>query len=272
MSYNNVNNVNNVNNLISQLSQGYYQPYSRQKKTQQLKPNYDKFNNVVSRKLEVENQEKQKMYDKYNLYINSRDRYVHQNGNNRPEQMHTVGGSQFSFDNLGGRNNQEEFIKDLRENINNKMDNRAFDQPSPHQLPLISDIQDEHNMILNNKPLLQSRSKNLYKDQVNQRLNHYSPLSRSSYVPPIAQPQDGRKEFEHEIRDSPRDIMNQRLSQITPLCCNIPLKKSNVDNKNISSTYNYEQNMMNELQKINFNDVNQGCVNVVNTQIPMFTK
>ena len=36
MSYNNVNNVNNVNNLMSQLSQDYYQPYSRQKKTQQL--------------------------------------------------------------------------------------------------------------------------------------------------------------------------------------------------------------------------------------------
>lgn len=264
--YNDEKDLQQLNNLMDQLQQNY-----QSKQSQKREPVY------VTDKLKEEAMKQQMMNDKMNSYINSRDRYehgsnLHQNYIN-PQVNNNYNGLN-SYQHSLNDNNM--FPKDLRENINSKMDDRMFDNITDNRLPLISDIKDEHNMILNYKPQIQQRSKNLYKQQTNERLNSYSPLSRSAYIPTVNP--DSIYNRQTQMRKvSPRDIMNQRLNQFEPLSCNVSLKKPNTDNKNIRTSLDHEKKLMEQNARYQkaMNDINhidQGaCNNVINANLPVST-
>jgi hypothetical protein len=264
--YNNQD-LQKLNNLMGQLQQNYH---PNQNTPVQLNQS-----TTITDKLKEEDNKQQLINDKLNSYINSKDRYEHefnqpQNYINQYENNNFTGIGAYKH----SLNDNNMFQKDLRENINSKMDIRIFENVTDNRLPLISDINDEHNMILNYKPQIQHRSKNLYKQQTNERLNSYSPLSRSAYIPTINT--DNINDTQTHKKLSPRDVMNQRLNNFEPLSCNISLKKPNHDNKNITSV-NYEQNLIEQNIKYqqaidDINHIDQGsCNNVVNTHIPVST-
>lgn len=264
--YNN-NDLQQLNNLMGQLQHNYHpQQQARPPKQQTVKDT-----------LQEEARKQQMVNDKMNAYINSRDRYEH---TERQQQQYTNPQVNNSFSGLSAYqhslNDNNMFPKDLRENINNKTVDRMFENVSDNRLPLISEIQDEHNMILNYKPHFEQRSKNLYKQQTNERLNDYSPLARSAFIPTVNTNSANARQ-EHMQKLSPRDVMNQRLNKFEPLSCNISLKKPNNDNKNIRTSANYEKKLIEQNARYQqaMNDINhigQGaCNNVVNNNMPVST-
>ena len=90
--------------------------------------------------------------------------------------------NQYSLGNNNNNNNQNnENREDLRENMNNRMDNFIFDNPG-NKLPSLVEIHQNNleknqNIGYNYKPVIQERSKSLYKSQTNNRLENYSPLT-----------------------------------------------------------------------------------------------
>lgn len=262
----NDNDLNQLNNLMGRLQQNYHpQQQARPPKQQTVKD-----------VLQEEAKKQQMMNDKMNAYVNSRDRYEHtehQQQYNNPQVNNSFNGLNAYQHSL---NDDNMFPKDLRENINNKTVDRLFENVSDNKLPLISEIRDEHNMILNYKPHFEQRSKNLYKQQTNERLNDYSPLARSAYIPTMsANSANARQEQMRKL--SPRDVMNQRLNNFEPLSCNISLKKPNNDNKNVRTSANYEKQLMTQNARYQkaMNDINHidkgACNNVVSTHMPVST-
>jgi hypothetical protein len=266
--YNNQD-LQQLNGLMGELQQNYsIQSVPKQKKVKSF--------NSVTDKLREEAKKQQLANDKLNSYTNSRDMYEH--GNVHQQYVNPHANSSLTGINSYKKslNQDNMFPKDLRENINNKMDSRLFENVTDNKLPLISDIQDEHNMILNHKPHLEERSKNLYKQQTNDRLNSYSPLSRSAYLPTI-NPDNVNDRQTQMKKLSPRDVMNQRLTQFKPLSCNISLKKPNNDNKNIRTKPNYEKKILEQTAKYQqaMNEINHidqgGCNNVATNNLPVST-
>jgi hypothetical protein len=195
--------------------------------------------------------------------------------------------------------------EDLRENMNNRMDNFIFDNPG-NKLPSLVEIHQNNleknqNIGYNYKPIVQERSKSLYKSQTNNRLENYSPLARSSHFPVkkhISVQHNLLQSSTNKI--SKKDLMNDRLNNLPTLSKTITVGKSNsgggnnvnvsYDNRNITTTANQEMNMLNQIpgqsnqlgnigqntveprrQLPNFNDINQDCNNVVFNEYPMFS-
>lgn len=263
-----------LNNLMGQIQQNFNTQPSQQPPKQYRQP---KKNITVADKLREEAIKQQTANNKLTSYANSRDKYEHssnrQQTNSNPQVNNSFNGVDAYQHSLDDNNM---FPKDLRENINNKMDDRVFENITDNKLPLISQIRDDHNMILNYKPHFEQRSKNLYKQQTNERLNSYSPLSRSAFLPTVNQ--DNANDRKAQMRKlSPRDVMNQRLGQFEPLSCNVSLKKPNNDNKNVRTAPNYEKQIIKQNARYQqaMNDINHidkgACNNIVDTHMPVST-
>lgn len=295
--------INNLNNLMDQLNSEYYRNNTLNINNNQLNNNQFNYNtqqnknkeslneSSINKKIEKEIKKQEYINNKYNSYHNSKDKFINDNNNMINQNINSISSRQSNFNyvnnvsnnsNLADKqtvNKKPEFQKDIRENINNKMDSRLFDNPILYNNNQVNNqVNNQLNNQVNNHtfetfinqtPKVQSRSKQLYKQEANERLNEYSPLSRSAYIP-VNYSTNQTNKYKNTM--SPRDIMNQRINQMPLLSCNIPLKKPNSDNKNITSTTNHESKILNELSKINYNDVNKGCNNVVNTNLPVFTK
>ena len=194
---------------------------------------------------------------------------------------------------------KQETTEDLRENMNNRMDNFIFDNPG-NKLPSLVEIHEnnlmkQENIGFNYKPIVQNSSKSLYKNEANSRLENYSPLARSSYFP-VKKNINIQSQFYQKANNklSKKDQMNDRLSNIPSLSKTITMgnksDKSNAsyDNRNMNTTVNQETKNLQMLEKSrqqeinprmgltkpnmpNFNDINQGCSNVVFNEYPMFS-
>lgn len=195
--------------------------------------------------------------------------------------------------------------EDLRENMNDRMDNFIFDNPG-NKLPSLVEIHQNNleknqNIGYNYKPVVQERSKSLYKSQANSRLEHYSPLARSSHFPLKKHIDVQSHLYEQTVNKiSKKDLMNDRLNNLPTLSKTITIGKKggssggggnggssginvSYDNRNLTTTANQEREsleqvsqsgqytMENKRQLPIFNDINQDCNNVVFNEYPMFS-
>jgi hypothetical protein len=258
--------VDDINKLMAQLSNDYNKP-----------KNYQQTLNNKDERLQEEQIHRNEINERINSMRNFKDQYIHQNNNIVNPYVSSNHHNELANQNKNEHQNhnqqQSNFKQDLRQNMNNKMDNFIFDNPGSHLPPLIH-INEEHklgdyNFGLDYKPLVQERSKLAYKEETNYRLTEYSPLSRSIYMP--GKPTELSHLSNKSLTHSPRDVMNDRLSQIPSLSCNVTLKKPNQDNRNGNISADQEKKyFINPMP--NFNDVNQQNENVVFTNLPVFTK
>ena len=195
--------------------------------------------------------------------------------------------------------NNNKTTEDLRENMNNRMDNFIFDNPG-NKLPSLVEIhennlQKQENIGFNYKPIVQNRSKSLYKNEANSRLENYSPLARSSYFP-VKKNIDIQSNFYQKPINklSKKDQMNDRLTNLPTLSKTITMgnkggqSNASYDNRNMNTTIDQESRDLKMVEKSrqtninprmglakpnmpNFNDINQGCSNVVFNEYPMFS-
>ena len=196
-------------------------------------------------------------------------------------------------------NNDNKTTEDLRENMNNRMDNFIFDNPG-NKLPSLVEIhennlQRQENIGFNYKPLVQNKSKSLYKNEANSRLENYSPLARSSHFP-VKKNIDIQSNFYQKPVNklSKKDQMNDRLTNLPTLSKTITMgnkggqSNASYDNRNLNTTIDQESRDLKMVEKSrqtnnnlrmglskpnmpNFNDINQGCSNVVFNEYPMFS-
>ncbi len=266
--------IDQLNNLMGQIQQSFH---PQQQKPDLQQPPQKQITVADKLRAQAQQQQQQSVNNKLTSYNNSRDKYEHDKHKHtqyvNPQMNNNFNGLDAYQHSL---NDDNMFPKDLRENINNKMDTRIFESVSDNRLPLISQISDDHNIILNHKPHIEHRSKNLYKQQTNERLNEYSPLARSAFIPSLNSDSSGDRKAQMR-KVSPRDMMNQRLDNFKPLSCNISLKKPNNDNKNIRTAPNYEKSIIEQNAKYQqaMNDINHidsgSCNNVVNNNMPVST-
>lgn len=280
------NDINDINQLMAQLSSDYNNRSSYLKNNNK---NNNKSNNNASkifsenetdRRIEEEQIHRNEINERINSMRNFKEQYIHTNNQSVNPNISNINNSYYQNSNSNNIYKKEnidkqdtKFKQDLRQNMNNKMDNFIFDNPGSHLPPLVN-INEEHrlgdfNFGLDYKPIVQERSKLAYKEETNSRLTEYSPLSRSIYMP--GKPTELSHLSNKSLTNSPRDIMNERLSQIPSLSCNVTLKKPNQDNKNSNISADQEKKyFINPMP--NFNDVNQKNENVVFTNLPVFTK
>lgn len=204
-----------------------------------------------------------------------------------------------SYQTVNTNNNDNKTTEDLRENMNNRMDNFIFDNPG-NKLPSLVEIhennlQKQENIGFNYKPIVQNRSKSLYKNEANSRLENYSPLARSSYFP-VKKNIDIQSNFYQKPVNklSKKDQMNDRLTNLPTLSKTITMgnkggqSNASYDNRNMNTTIDQESRDLKMVEKSrqtninprmglakpnmpNFNDINQGCSNVVFNEYPMFS-
>ena len=272
--------INDINNLMNQINLDY-----NSHNTQTINTNKQNINtqntNTPNNNTNQQTESRNQINNKLNEYLNSKEKYIHNEHQNNNNNLTNNNNNNNNNNNIKYNGYQQSltdnnmFKKDLRNNMNNRLDSFLFENPG-EKLPALTDIQEDNNLNnynfgLSYRPITQERSKNLYKQETNERLNDYSPLSRSTYFP-TSDLSNNTNNFSNHNKKSPRDIMNERLSNITPLSSFISLKNPSKDNKNIASTHNEEKKNIHESKpSYNYNDVNLNCNNVVFQDYPVFT-
>ena len=132
----------------------------------------------------------------------------------------------------------EEKKTDYRQNMNNKLDNMIFDNPSAQSLSINPILQQRNGNNYSNsqkdtRMVIQDSNKDYYRQSANERMSQYSPLSRSSNIP-IHMANMSVNDFygnmggetnemdrklieeEHKKLNS-KEMLNNRLNNYTPL-------------------------------------------------------
>ena len=170
---------------------------------------------------------------------------------------------------------------DYRQNMNNKIDNFIFDNVGNQYPPLIT-VNPNHMYGIDNRVNIQEKSRALYKQEANQRMSQYSPLSRASNVPidmvnvPTESQQQYRQQYDNFLNNpNTKELLSSRMNQFSPLARTIGLNEIGNNSQGQTSSNDYKSQMFtaNEKMKINtnFTDVNKGLKNVVNDQMPVFS-
>lgn len=206
-------------------------------------------------------------------FVNFKDQYVHKN-NNSMSYIQSSNNFKEHINNNNMQNNKktekDTFKQDLRQNINEGMDRFIFGNPSVNLPPMVKVNEDDiYNHGLGS--ISTEKSKNLYKTEANERLNHYSPLSCSSNIP-INLINNSPKNIDSTFVYSPRDMMNNKLNRLTPLSCTTTLKNPSKDNKNIRNSTTEEKKDLQSINNFNYNDVNNNCNNIYTQNRPVITK
>lgn len=127
--------------------------------------------------------------------------------------------------------------KDYRENINTKIDNFIFDNSGYNIPPLIK--HDINNNFVDHRVQLQDSSRSLYRDQANERMSMYSPLSRSANVPISL--------FSSNINqtqsNTTKEELNNRMSNYQPLSCTIPINSNKDKDSFVKSLMHLDQQL-----------------------------
>lgn len=117
---------------------------------------------------------------------------------------------------------------DYRQNMNNKLDNFIFDSAGHNIPPLIKP--NIGNTFIDHRVQLQDSSRSLYRDQANERMTMYSPLSRAANIP-ISLFGTNDTNLNQTNITTTKDILSERMSNYTPLSSTIPFntKTNNKD-------------------------------------------
>lgn len=295
-----------LNKQLNQINNDYklFQHQFNNSNNQSQDKNQSQFNNQKSFNIQNMNQKNGKDYEARND-INERMNNFHRFDNDfvlrNQYQGDTLNANQNtqlnSYQTVN--NNDNKTTEDLRENMNNRMDNFIFDNPG-NKLPSLVEIhennlQKQENIGFNYKPIVQNRSKSLYKNEANSRLENYSPLARSSHFP-VKKNIDIQSNFYQKPVNklSKKDQMNDRLTNLPTLSKTITMgnkggqSNASYDNRNLNTTIDQESRDLKMVEKSrqtninprmglakpnmpNFNDINQGCNNVVFNEYPMFS-
>lgn len=116
---------------------------------------------------------------------------------------------------------------DYRQNMNKKLDHFIFDSAGHNIQPLIQP--NIGNNFIDHRVQLQDSSRSLYRDQANERMTMYSPLSRAANIPISLFGSQDYNINQTNITTT-KDILSERMSNYTPLSSTIPLTtKTNKD-------------------------------------------
>jgi hypothetical protein len=158
-----------------------------------------------------------------------------------------------------GYNKIDDSKTDHRQNMNDKIDNIIFDNVGFQFPPLIQPSHDFGNSIygIDNRLQLQEKSRSLYKDQANERMSQYSPLSRAANIP-ISQFSQSHIQPNMSRDNNTKEIMSTRMNQYAPLSRTVSLDT----NMNAVSGQN------NSAYKQQIYDMNKSMQQINTTQIP----
>jgi hypothetical protein len=296
-----------LNKQLNQINNDYklFQQQFNNGNIQSQDKNQNQSNNQKSFNIQNMNQKNGKDYEARND-INERMNNFHSFDNDfvlrnqyQGDTLNANQNTQLNSYQTFNTNNDNKTTEDLRENMNNRMDNFIFDNPG-NKLPSLVEIhennlQKQENIGFNYKPMVQNRSKSLYKNEANSRLENYSPLARSSYFP-VKKNIDLQSNFYQKPVNklSKKDQMNDRLTNLPTLSKTITMgnkggqSNASYDNRNLNTTIDQESRDLKMVEKSrqtnnnlrmglskpnmpNFNDINQGCSNVVFNEYPMFS-
>jgi hypothetical protein len=296
-----------LNKQLNQINNDYklFQQQFNNGNIQSQDKNQNQSNNQKSFNIQNMNQKNGKDYEARND-INERMNNFHRFDNDfvlrnqyQGDTLNANQNTQLNSYQTFNTNNDNKTTEDLRENMNNRMDNFIFDNPG-NKLPSLVEIhennlQKQENIGFNYKPMVQNRSKSLYKNEANSRLENYSPLARSSYFP-VKKNIDIQSNFYQKPVNklSKKDQMNDRLTNLPTLSKTITMgnkggqSNASYDNRNLNTTIDQESRDLKMVEKSrqtnnnprmglskpnmpNFNDINQGCSNVVFNEYPMFS-
>ena len=137
-----------------------------------------------------------------------------------------------------GYNQSNETLKnnqDYRQNMNNKLDNMIFDTIAYQNPPLIKPSPEFGMSVygMDSRMQLQGKGKTIYKDQTNERLAQYSPLSRAANPPVtgylgdsnfIQSPMNSHMLMQ---RENNKNTISERMSAYSPLSRTVSLDANN---------------------------------------------
>jgi hypothetical protein len=170
----------------------------------------------------------------------------------------------------------EEKKTDYRQNINNKLDNMIFDNPSAmaSSHPILQQRNSNGNsnhLQKDTRMVIQDSNKDYYRQSANERMSQYSPLSRSSNIPihmanmsvndfygnMNMNPELDKKiiEEEHNKLNS-KEMLNNRLNNYTPLAKTVQYESNQSQQNNIQSNQ-LKQPQPNNIQSKQSNQSNQ---------------
>jgi hypothetical protein len=173
--------------------------------------------------------------------LNVTNMYALNGMNNQQQQMM---GNVMGNGGISNNSNEEKRI-DYRQNMNNKLDGLIFDNPisvPPNPILLQNQQQTEYK---DKRMVIQDNAKNTYRQEANERMLQYSPLSRAAYVPTniasmsvndfyptinsndIYQYQQGS-----EYEPSSKEMLSSRMSEYAPLARTIQLNDNNSNQQN----------------------------------------
>lgn len=102
---------------------------------------------------------------------------------------------------------------DYREKMNNKLDNFIFD--NPNAIPLDNPIYkpQTNTNIRDSRMIIQGSNKDFYRQEANNRMAHYSPLSKASNAPITMANMSVNDFYSNQYIDTDKDILNSRLTE-----------------------------------------------------------
>ena len=196
-------------------------------------PNFMVMNNNISSRdynYSVVNEYQQYPFKQQQEILNYQQEYQQQMQNNNPNMNKY---HEFGYDKVSSKT----FDKDYRENMNKKMDNFLFDSSGYNIPPLIKP--DITNNFVDHRVQLQDSSRSLYRDQANERMSLYSPLSRSANVP-ISLFGSNQNQINS---NTTKEELSNRMSNYQPLSCTIPINSNNDKDSYVKSLMHLDQQL-----------------------------
>lgn len=201
-------------------------------------------------------------------------------------QEQFVGGYNNSNKNLNNINQSFDNKMDLRQNMNSKLDSFIFNNPGNNFAPMIPI---DHGVLFSNNAIsgrinLQESSKDFYRNEANNRMMQYSPLSRAVYVPAAQDPygNSGMMQPDNGFRNqgpTTKETISARMSQYTPLSRTIVLQQNgdsqqqqfppNQQNTHSNVDYSVKMKEIQATAMQNMNLINRNLKNVVDTNMPI---
>ncbi len=130
---------------------------------------------------------------------------------------------------------------DYRQNMNSKLDHFIFDSAGHNIPPLIRP--NVGNNFIDHRVQLQDSSRSLYRDQANERMTMYSPLSRAANIPISLFGSHDTTPNQTQINTT-KELLGERMSNYTPLSSTIPFNtKTNNKDEYVKSLTQLDQQL-----------------------------
>ena len=216
--------------------------------------------------------------------LNVRNMYTMNDNNNTQNDQNMTN----KINDTGFHRKDEKKI-DYRQNMNTKLDDMIFDNPNALPLnPILQNSNDNNNnnMKKDTRMIIQDSNKDFYRQSSNNRMSHYSPLSKAAHLPihmanmsvndfysGMNPDTDFKKEQksinqEHNKLNS-KEMLNDRMNNYSPLAKTIQYEKKQPKQSNQPQQNNQSNQPSQNMRQWNSNDINGNLKNVVYNQLPV---